>query len=237
MRLAKLLAAANWKYALVEVALIVVGVTIALWADAWVTSRGDRAQELARLHALHDNIENTIADLRVDRELLSGAVDALRKLASLKTDEQDSNAIRDMLRYGLLYGSTFHPELNVYDDLKSSGELGLITSPALRRGLAKMDSRMEVVRYAQADLTTVQQLDIDSYMVDRLDLRWLYGAMTGLDPTDGRTEVDLDFCRDVNFQNRLLLKLDLVTQLDEALSDAENALLEVQQIINAQIAS
>ena len=72
-----------------------------------------------------------------------------------------------MLHYGLLYGSTFYPELNVYDDLKSSGELALLTNPELLRSLATMDSRLELMRIAQADLTAVQQLHARTN-VDRL---------------------------------------------------------------------
>jgi hypothetical protein len=36
-----------------ELVIIVTGVTIALWADTWVTGRDDRADETARLFALH----------------------------------------------------------------------------------------------------------------------------------------------------------------------------------------
>lgn len=39
-----------------QLILIVVGVTLALWADAWVTSRMDREIESARLESLDENV-------------------------------------------------------------------------------------------------------------------------------------------------------------------------------------
>ena len=114
------------------------GVTIALWADSWVTARGDHAEETARLHALRDNVTETLEDLRDERDNSTGAADALRKL--VRQNDLPNDELKGLLRYGLLYGATFSPELNVYDDLKNSGELALLTDRRLRRALAKMEA-------------------------------------------------------------------------------------------------
>ena len=116
----------NWRELsarlIAEFAIVVLGVTIALWADSWGTARGDHAEETARLYALRDNVTQTLAIVRDERDRSTGAVDALRKLVN--QNEFPLDELRDLLRYGLLYGPTFSPELNVYDDLKNSGELG-----------------------------------------------------------------------------------------------------------------
>ncbi len=164
---------------------------------------------------------------------MSGAVEALRNLSlreSLPADE-----LRNILRYGLLYGPTFSPELNVYDDLKNSGELALLTNRSLRRSLARMDSRIEAMLMTQSDLTSVQQLDIDSYIIDRIELRQIYGNDLGLDWIPIDTEQILLFMSDIRFQNRILLKLDLVTQLDNNFSKVATALEEVGQRITIQL--
>jgi hypothetical protein len=100
-----------------------------------------------------------------------------------------------------------------------------------------MDSRLELMRFAQADLTTVQQLNVDSYMINQLDLGSLYGPLTGLDHIVEASEMDLGITSDMQFRNIVLLKLDLVTQVEAAFQNAENALMAVQQTIASQLAT
>ena len=107
----------------------------------------------------------------------------------------------------------------------------------LRRSLATMDAGLERMRFAQADLATVQQLNVDSYMIKQLDLHSFYGPLTGLDYNAEAAEIDLGFTSDMEFQNIVLLKLDLVTQIQAAFQNLENALMAVQQIIASQLAT
>jgi hypothetical protein len=138
------------------------------------------------------------------------------------------------LRYGLFYGPDFYPELNVYDDLKSSGELALLKNSTLRQSLAALDARLELVRAAQDDLTTVQQLTIDPYLVKRLDLLPLLGPLSGIDLTDEGSGVDSRFLSDVEFRNLILFKLDLVMQTEKVFEDADAALIAVEQSMAAE---
>ena len=61
---------------------MVLGVTIALWADGWVAKRNDHLEETARLYALQENVEDTLAELRGARDNAAGAADTLRELVS-----------------------------------------------------------------------------------------------------------------------------------------------------------
>ena len=220
-----------------EVSVVVLGVTIALWADGWVAERNDRSVEASRLSALQDNVSVTLADLSKARDNAGGAAAALRELVSLQRDNRNDDEIEELLRYGLTYGPTFFPELNVYDDLKNSGELALLTNPELRRSLATMDARLEQARFAQADLLTVMQLNFDSYLITHFDLRWLYGSLTKLDQDTEPSEVDLGFTSEMEFQNLVIFKLDMVEQVEAAYQEAEDALMAVQQTITSQLAT
>ena len=212
------------------------GVTIALWADGWVAERSDRAEELARLEVLQDNVVGTLAELACERDTAQGAVEALRGLATLPEDGLPPRGVDELLRYGLLFGATFYPELNVYDDLKNSGELALLTNQDLRRALAMMDARLEKVKLAQADLSNVQQRNIDAYMLEQLDLRAFYGDVVGLEIATGEPEMNLEFTTDTAFRNIVLLKLDLVSQLVAEFDGAGDALAGVQETIALQLA-
>ena len=83
-----------------------------------------------------------------------------------------------------------------------------------------MDARLERVRSAQDDLLTVQQLHVDSYMIQHLDL----DQLKLLEPLPADPEsVDVSFIRDREFRNRVLLKLDLITKFLDALDKAVQA--------------
>ena len=216
-----------------EFAIIVLGVSIALWADGCVSERADRVEEEARLYGLQDNVRKTREDVCAERGNAAGAIGAFEALFA--GDESDD--IADIVRYAILYGPTFSPELNVYDDLKNSGELALLTNPSLRQALARMDSRLQRLELAQSDLLTIQQLNVDTYMIENLDMQLLIGPVLGIDPEPDESTLDLGFLNDREFRNRMLMKLDLVTQLEDALGDADAALVEVHRQIAAQIPS
>jgi len=227
-----------WEYSArlsAEFAIVVIGVTIALWADSWVANRDDREEESARLYALQDNITETLEALREERDISAAAADTLRKLLSKQKFGEDE--LRKLLRFGILYGPVFSPELNVYDDLKNSGELALLTDRDVRQSLATMDSRLAIYQMAQSDLASVQQLQIDSYAIDHADVRLLYGEDLGIEWVADDAEHDYEFMADKRFQNRILLKLDLISEVVIRFNDAEAALEKARQTIAAQLAT
>ncbi len=225
----------NWKHAAAEVALIFLGVTIALWADAWVGEQRDVQRENARLTALYADTEDTLEALSIAHAQASGAATALRNILGLQPPYDHYEEISGFLRHGLLFGLAFHPEMSVYDDLKSSGELALLTDSRLRQALSHMDSGLEQLRLAQSDLTTVQQLNVDSYMVDHMDLISFYGELTGMDQASDVPRSDFEFLGDREFLNRVVLKLDLVTQLEAALAETESRVQDVKDLIEPQL--
>jgi hypothetical protein len=220
-----------------ELVVIVLGITIALWADAWVAERQDRAIEAMRLAALQENITRTLSELRLARDAAAGGASALRELVVSQAPDRPNGETRELLSYALFYGADFRPELNVYDDLKSSGELSLLSDTALRQTLATMDARLEIVQLAQDDLASVQQLNVDSYMIQHLDLRSLYGSRYGLDEVGENLTIDLGFISDKEFQNLALLKLDVVSHLDDTYENAQEALSAVQEALETQVAT
>lgn len=213
-----------------EFAIVVLGVTVALWADGRVTEQNQRETEAARLAALDDNLRSSLTELRQEQESTEGAAQALRRLVSIGPEELTGEELHEALLYGFLYVPTFQPELNVYEDLKNSGELALLTEPKLRRSLAAMDARLEALRAAQADIETVQQLNLDAYLLARVDLQSIMGDFLGLDGVDPG-EADLSFARTLEFRNLAIFKLDLIVQIAKEFEEAEGALTAVHQLV------
>jgi len=99
-----------------------------------------------------------------------------------------------------------------------------------------MDSRLGVLQLAQSGLANGQQLEIYSYVLDETELRIFCGDHLGVEQKTVGRKSDIGFTSDIRFQNRGLLKLDLVTELESRFRGAESALQEAYQSITAQLA-
>ena len=69
MRLSRLVSAPNWRYAVGEVILIVVGVTIALAATSWYEGRQDRRDELLILQQLRQTLSEDLQAINMTWEI------------------------------------------------------------------------------------------------------------------------------------------------------------------------
>jgi len=63
MRLSRLVSAPNWRYALGEIVLIVVGVSIALAASSWYEGRQERRDEILVLQQLRQTLSEDLQDM------------------------------------------------------------------------------------------------------------------------------------------------------------------------------
>ncbi len=182
------------------------------------------------MSALRDNVVASRIRLEDARVEAQAAREALTDIAYLR-DAGEVGRRSDLVLSGLLFGPIFTPEMNVYDDLKSSGDLALLRNVDLRQALARMDAIFEQLDLLQADLSTVQQLNFDPYVVRELALGPSLGPFMGLDdlpvdsapaPSDLRT-----------LRNLALFKLDLVTQLLAEYDAAADALDSVEEAMGA----
>ena len=130
--LSRIVRATNWKYALGEVALIFVGITLALAANNWYENWQDRIEEEEEiLRQMIVSLHDDVADLQREHSHVS------RKL-SLMSDLQDH--IGNRLPYASKLDEAFtailvgdEPQINaaVFETLKFRG-VDLISAPALR---------------------------------------------------------------------------------------------------------
>ena len=69
MRVSRLVSAPNWRYAVGEVALIVVGVTIALAGTSWYEGRQERRDEIVVLQQLRLTLSEDLQDINMTWEI------------------------------------------------------------------------------------------------------------------------------------------------------------------------
>jgi len=128
----------NWKYALGEILLIFIGISLAIGFQNW---NEGRKNDIARINIL-TNLEqeltkDSISYLRVI-ELLEGRksrIDALLKLAQKLPDHIDSTQVLISLTRAAFI-TTYSPNFSVYNEPLGSGRLSLIKSNEIKDGMA-----------------------------------------------------------------------------------------------------
>lgn len=221
-----------------ELWIVVLGVTIALWADGWTTDRREREVESAQLVALQGDLILTLEEVGDKREYADSVADALRQLVSFTYVDGEDDAVTEAARTGFFGIPEFQPELSVYDDLRTSGELALFSNAGLRRELSAMRARVDRLLAFEADLLTVQQLNVDPYFLRRFDLSEFYRGRTGFEDLEfpiGQADRGTGLTADMETRNLALFKIDMLVQYSLKLDDVEDALLSVQQILLAQL--
>ncbi len=138
-RIASHLKQQHWTGVLIELVIVILGVFIGLQVDNWNQARQNRAAEIAYLQALSKDFDSiqTSVQAQIDFETTI-ARDINRSL-----DEIDAPPSKDRtLRLGMLLGqlvarSTLKIESPTFQELQSSGHLGLIRDRALRGSIVE----------------------------------------------------------------------------------------------------
>ena len=215
----------NWRYAVGEVVLIVVGILIALAASQWQAGRAERRTELALLSELHTGLS---ADLSAARGLL----DRHRRIAGQHTQLLDhmrqGEPYADSLAgpFGAAYGfGTIDFNRAAYESIKSQG-LDLVSDPSLRSAVAHLYEQS--IPLAEASVAVEQNVILDLlrpyYLAHFRNLRFNASA----EPLDYAA-----LLADTEFHNLLDYRLQVLLQnhipgLEKLIPEIERVLLEIE---------
>jgi hypothetical protein len=157
MRLFRIRADLNWRYALGELSLIVVGVLIALAANSWWAERGERHRERAYLRQLLTDVRETEVRLngsiRVDSVNLASVRRVLDTAEAFHQSGGSAVPSADSLEIVTAY-SSFAPMSGTYSALLQSGGTQILRNDSLRFHIiayaATMAVAQEVLRQTEA---------------------------------------------------------------------------------------
>ena len=130
-RISRVFQSTNWKYAIGEILLIVVGVSIALAASSWYDNRQRTDAETRMLEALHEALETDLASLQDWHDDVSRYLRRLRILAE-EINPGQSCSEAAIANLGAVSAFRYiHINTGPYEALKSQG-LDLISDQSLR---------------------------------------------------------------------------------------------------------
>lgn len=120
-------------YGVTEIILLVVGVVIALQVNSWGQQRNDRELEVFYLTGIQNQVETDIVGISTFIENKNHQLNGINFLLSTinKDHNYPDSVIMDYWSEVILL-SSFTVNTSLFDDLKSSGRLNVISSDELR---------------------------------------------------------------------------------------------------------
>lgn len=160
--------------ALGELAVIVIGVLIALWADGVAGGWSARESLRSHLSAVREELQYEVES--IDR-IIGGVEEeltALRTIGALRpADLPDDAEMTDLVIMGFTNVTTYEPGLGALADLESSGLLSRVGRSEVRLALANLRQTLNASRADVAiNLSEPQQNVFDPFILNELPFIW-----------------------------------------------------------------
>ena len=180
-RIASALKRQDWATVLIEFILVILGVLIALQVNNWNEARIDKRVEQEAALRLHAELLANIDDAEERIQFYSGKQTLLNEYYVFLTGGADSRPVDDALRAALCrQGVLFmgRQTNSVYQELISTGRLGLISDIPARDALAAFHGNVASANAFIADLAHVRR---DAYaQVDQFRTRMATDDVIGV---------------------------------------------------------
>jgi hypothetical protein len=128
----------SWELALGELAIVALGVLIALWADQAVEARQEAARAVSYLERLQTDVRSDIRSLRFSADQARNRLAITRQVDAWLNDPQAAPDPDSLVIKVHFAGVLFPPTISRFtiDELKSTGDLRLLKNEALKRQIA-----------------------------------------------------------------------------------------------------
>ncbi len=133
-----------------EALAIALGVFLGITAESLWQERNDRHEEIQYLVALRDDFVQSLRLLDAVEKIQNEQIQYLQFLVQGKAELAEPRQVREWIRIGLYYTSTYRPQLSALRDLESSGKMQLIQGANLRRALATLNQAIDVLESLQS---------------------------------------------------------------------------------------
>jgi hypothetical protein len=137
-----------WRRAIRDIALIVVGVLIALAANAWWQAREDQARARAHIAQLIADVRENERTLRSALQLDSTTADGIQRLLSAldRVPAPQSDSLRLWMQRPPVFYSDPRPRLGTVNALIETGDIRLFRDERVRSAVIAYSSAMEEER-------------------------------------------------------------------------------------------
>jgi len=222
----------NWRYALGEVVLIFIGISLAISFQNWNDDRRlDNEAELV-LQSLIGNLEivskelDSLRDIELTRLITYEKLIDVKKRTSFLEEPESQTQLWD----ALLAVEVAMPKFTAYEEFKNSGKLSLIKDGNLQKMMVDLEFSLDDMKTTVADRLYLQQSMIDPLIVEHFNVpnfladKYNLDYKTNLPPTNFAKVLSL---REV--QNVIAYKIALGRDHEE---DLTRVLASCQKMID-----
>jgi len=170
-RIAEAFRRQDWFTVFIETMIVVLGVFLGLQVNNWNEARSERAKEAFAIDSLRSDFQ--ALDFSVShgvcwhRRALDGLQVVAEALNAGRLDPEFKARFENGLRFGYLNAST-NKASGALSELLSSGNMGLVSDPALRAALIAYEGSRETAALSRADVMLISNNYIRSF-TDRFD--------------------------------------------------------------------
>jgi hypothetical protein len=229
----------NWKYALGEIVLIFLGISLAVGFQNWNQTRLDGNKEEVILNALKTNLGFFIQELETKNKKEDLRINDLNSLLNDKMLSPFLNNEKiDSIFWEVVYAmDVTTPTFLTYYELKNGGQINIIENQSIKEKLMQLEAFIDENENTMADRLVIQQNLIDSYLVDNVDVPYFMGKYEGLNVTGNTIDHDIkSLVLDTKLRSRLSYKLalsvDHVKDVDKLLAFCRLLIVEIKNELN-----
>jgi len=153
-------------YAIGEIILVVIGILIALQINEWNDEKKAKKAEVGVLQDLKKEFKSNQKELLLQKEVVTKAFDANKKLMSLFNKEKSyviSKNIDSLIFFSVEF-DRYSPTENVLQDLLQSGRLSLVSNDSLRNLLFDWTRVLKVAEERYIDCNSKLDNEITVYL-------------------------------------------------------------------------
>ena len=225
-----------------ELAVIVSGVLIALWADGMVAERSTRRELDEHLETVRAELVQVASELDRHVAVLETRLESLDWLASFAANDAsgDDRAVYEAVAQGLLDPRTFEPELGALTDLESAGLMPAVRTVELRTTLSGLRDALRFLATSETvNITGPAQRVFDPWVLEELPFVWSemarYDGRAG-GPAEPLEAADWSPLRTVRGQAILAMQYDLVASTLREWQAFEEHLEATVRLIDEELA-
>jgi hypothetical protein len=220
-----------------DVSLIVIGILVAFFLDAWWKDQIEQKEIRDTLHAVHVDFLSTRDELNTVLNANKIYIDGVTQLISLGLDDLErldsaaKSSLTNLLPTG---GITFDPVLGSVDALISSGQLNRVRNLQVRSLIRAWPALMD-------EIGEDHRILIDMYMAQQERSVELGIYVMGLggdladDPPQADDEILAIVIQDSEMLNRLAAHRFAVQSLNQELSVVEDHLDDILQLLEQEL--
>ena len=154
------------KYAIGEIALVVIGILIALSINNWNTNRLNKIQETSILYQIQEEYFGKLEELNQKVAIRNLMIESSYKILQNINQENYSLPIDSLNIYlgQSILTPTYDASNAVTEELLNSGKLYLIKNTSLRKLISEWSGQLEKLIEEEQYLVNTYLLNMDSYM-------------------------------------------------------------------------